>query len=49
MSRKTRFMVVDDELIVRESLAAWLETRRGDSGSGRIRGTGSGSDAAECL
>ncbi|MGO9120952.1 MAG: sigma-54-dependent transcriptional regulator [Desulfomonilaceae bacterium] len=25
MSRKTRFMVVDDELIVRESLAAWLE------------------------
>ncbi len=25
MSRKHRFMVVDDELIVRESLAAWLE------------------------
>lgn len=25
MSRKNRFMVVDDELIVRESLAAWLE------------------------
>ena len=25
MSRKTRFMVVDDELIVRESLGAWLE------------------------
>lgn len=25
MSFKTRFMVVDDELIVRESLAAWLE------------------------
>lgn len=25
MSSKTRFMVVDDELIVRESLAAWLE------------------------
>ncbi len=25
MSRKSRFMVVDDELIVRESLAAWLE------------------------
>lgn len=25
MSRKFRFMVVDDELIVRESLAAWLE------------------------
>lgn len=25
MGRKNRFMVVDDELIVRESLAAWLE------------------------
>ena len=25
MSRKNRFMVIDDELIVRESLAAWLE------------------------
>jgi two-component system response regulator HydG len=25
MARKNRFMVVDDELIVRESLAAWLE------------------------
>ncbi len=25
MSRKNRFMVVDDELIVRESLSAWLE------------------------
>jgi DNA-binding NtrC family response regulator len=25
MARKQRFMVVDDELIVRESLAAWLE------------------------
>lgn len=25
MSKKNRFMVVDDELIVRESLAAWLE------------------------
>ena len=25
MSRKNRIMVVDDELIVRESLSAWLE------------------------
>jgi DNA-binding NtrC family response regulator len=29
MSRKHRFMVVDDELIVRESLSAWLEQEGG--------------------
>lgn len=42
MSRKHRFMVVDDELIVRESLSAWLEQEgsvvsRADSGEEALK------------